>query len=344
MKTHAIIPIFIPHLGCGHDCVFCNQNIITARSEVPAPEQVKSTVETYLKTFDRSKIKTVELAFYGGSFTGIPQNMQCQYLEIAEKYKTAGKIDKIHMSTRPDYIDKHIVGFLLEHGVDVVELGAQSFDDRVLKLAKRGHSREDILRGGKLLKEAGIELGIQLMIGLPGDTEEGALFSAEETVKLKPGLARIYPTVVFPDTQLADMMKQGSYKPLKEEEALEITEKVYKILYDGNIKIMRVGLKSTDLVKSGEELGGDYHPAFRQLVESRIALKKILRQIEADREKNMENIRIISNSEWQAPAVGHKGSNRKLLMNEMGIKHIRYEISEKLQDMEFVVKKYENKN
>ena len=181
------------------------------------------------------------------------------------------------------------------------------------------------------------------MVGLPGDTEEGTLFSAEETVKLKPGLARIYPTVVFPDTQLAEMMRQGNYIPLKEKEALEITEKVYEILYDGNIKIMRVGLKSTDLVKAGEELGGDYHPAFRQLVEGRIALKKILCQIEAAGEKNMEKIRIVSNSEWQAPAVGHKGLNRKFLMNELGIKHIRYEISEELQDMEFIIDKYENK-
>ncbi|MEG0157656.1 MAG: radical SAM protein, partial [Anaerovoracaceae bacterium] len=186
MKKHAIIPIFIPHEGCPNDCVFCNQKIITARSKPVAKEDVHNIIETYLPTLEGRGIRTIEVAFFGGSFTGIPMAQQEEYLRVAYAYKQQGKIDKIHLSTRPDYINEEILDLLCAYGVDVIELGVQSFDPQVLSLSKRGHDEETISRAAKLIVQRGIQLGIQLMIGLPGDTKEKAMRSAREAAKLKP--------------------------------------------------------------------------------------------------------------------------------------------------------------
>ena len=151
MKKHAIIPIFIPHLGCENDCVFCNQKIITAKSDPVSPNDAEQTILEYLSTLrvydDIKKCDnppTVEIAFYGGSFTGLDIETQNKYLDLALKYKRLGKIDKIHMSTRPDYINSAILDNLKAHQVDIIELGVQSFDEAVLKASKRGHEISDI--------------------------------------------------------------------------------------------------------------------------------------------------------------------------------------------------------
>ena len=172
MKQHAIIPIFIPHKGCPNDCIFCNQKKITARQAAVTGEDVKNTIETWLSTLEPRGVKTIEVAFFGGSFTGIPMAEQSAYLSIAKAYKDAGRIHKIHMSTRPDYINKEILDNLRAYDVDVIELGVQSLDDHVLNKAGRGHNAAVVYESSRLIKEYGFELGIQLMIGLPGDTLE----------------------------------------------------------------------------------------------------------------------------------------------------------------------------
>ena len=195
MKKHAIIPIFIPHRGCGHECVFCNQRLITARQPDVTPEDVRSILDTRLSTMqrladplesdsvtspdsapgadgrpERPGLETIEAAFYGGSFTGLPMEEQAAFLAVTKEYKDSGRIDKIHLSTRPDYIDSAILDQLRAFGVDTIELGVQSFDPEVLELSRRGHSVDDIYRACELIKSYGFELGIQLMIGLPGDS------------------------------------------------------------------------------------------------------------------------------------------------------------------------------
>lgn len=281
MKNHAIIPIFIPHKGCPNDCIFCNQKKITARLKAVSASDVKDTIDTWLSTMDRSKIETVEVAFYGGSFTGLPIEEQSSYLEIAKAYKDAGLIDKIHMSTRPDYIDREILDNLKAYSVDVIELGVQSFDDNVLKLSNRGHNSEIVYSSSELIKEYGFSLGIQLMVGLPGDSMETCIYSAQETVKIAPDLARIYPTIVIDDTELYNQYARGEYEPLSREEAIARSKAIYQILFDAGITIMRVGLKSTDLINEGGNInGGTYHPAFRQLVEGALARDKVEALIE----------------------------------------------------------------
>ena len=231
MKTHAIIPIFIPHAGCPHDCVFCNQKAITARTAPPTPDEAIETIERNLSTIKNNPhITTVEIAFFGGSFTGIPLDEQTRYLEIAKSYKDRGLIHRIHLSTRPDYIDKEILDNLKSYGADVIELGVQSFDPEVLKRSNRGHDADTVYKSSQMIKDWGFTLGIQLMIGLPGDSHEKCMFSVAETVKIGPDIARIYPTVVIKDTALEKMCHMGTYTPLTEKDAIHTAKEMYKNL------------------------------------------------------------------------------------------------------------------
>ena len=288
MKKHAIIPIFIPHLGCPCQCVFCNQQKITARTKAVSTDEVRETVERYLSTLADLDPSEIEIAFYGGSFTAIPIDAQTAYLEVANEYIDQGRVSSLHISTRPDCIDEEILSNLKRYNVSTIELGVQSFSDEVLRLSKRGHDSDTARKAAKLIKERGFKLGIQLMIGLPGDSLESCICSARETVDLSPELARLYPTLVIDGTELYDMYEDGSYEALSKEEALLRTKEMYKILHKAGINIMRVGLKSTDII-GGSDLsainGGTYHPAFRQLVEGEIAYEMLKEQLDALMEK-----------------------------------------------------------
>lgn len=288
MKKHAIIPIFIPHLGCPCQCVFCNQQKITARTKAVSTDEVRETVERYLSTLADLDPSEIEIAFYGGSFTAIPINAQTAYLEVANEYIDQGRVSSLHISTRPDCIDEEVLSNLKRYNVSTIELGVQSFSDEVLRLSKRGHDSDTARKAARLIKERGFKLGIQLMIGLPGDSLESCIYSARETVALSPELSRLYPTLVIDGTELYDMYEDGSYEALSKEEALLRTKEMYKILHKAGINIMRVGLKSTDII-GGSDLsainGGTYHPAFRQLVEGEIAYEMLKEQLDALMEK-----------------------------------------------------------
>ena len=279
MKKHAIIPIFIPHEGCPHDCIFCNQRAITAHTHAPSAAEVTATVDTWLTTL--ADVETVEVAFYGGSFTAIPLEEQNLYLSLASAYKSRGLIDRIHLSTRPDAISRPILDNLKAFGVDTIELGVQSFDPHVLALSARGHDTACIYESSKLIQSYGFELGIQLMIGLPGDSRESCLFSARETVRLAPSIARLYPTVVIQGTALYEQYRRGDYVPLSEDEAILRTKEMYQILTAAGINVIRIGLKSSDIMTEGAgAAAGTFHPAFRQLVEGQIARESLEGQLE----------------------------------------------------------------
>ncbi|MDO4481386.1 MAG: radical SAM protein [Bacillota bacterium] len=312
MKKHAIIPIFIPHEGCPNDCVFCNQKKITARTHAEEKVDIEETASRYLSTLNNPRPEIIEMAMYGGSFTGIPVEKQNEYLDIAKGYKDNGLIDKIHLSTRPDYISPEILENLKKHDVDIIELGVQSFDDEVLRLSERGHNSAAVYKSCELIKDYGFTLGIQLMVGLPGDTREKSVYSAYETVKIMPELARIYPTIVIEDTKLLDMYRSGQYTPLTLEEAVETSKQMYTILQDAGINIIRVGLKSSDIInEKGEIYGNTFHPAFRQLVESEIAKEKIRRELERLASDGSGEIILTSNEHSFSNMIGMKGSNKK---------------------------------
>lgn len=332
MKKHAIIPVFIPHRGCPNDCVFCNQKAITARQPDVGPQDVRDIIETYLPTLTGRGLETIEVAFFGGSFTGLPMEEQSAFLAVACEYKRKGLIDKIHMSTRPDYIDPAILDNLRFYGADTIELGVQSFDDDVLAAAGRGHTAEAVYAACSLIHEYGFELGIQLMIGLPGDSLEKCLYSARETVRMKPSIARLYPTVVLQDTALFDMTRTGLYHPLTTEEAVAITKEMYRILSAAGINIIRVGLKSNDLIG-----GSNYHPAFRQLVEGEIAREDIEAQLRPLLDHEKRRITVSSNGVSFSNMIGNCACNRAFFESHYPQLSFRFAVDDSLPDMIFTV-------
>ena len=323
MKKHAIIPIFIPHRGCPNDCVFCNQKKITARQDDINPETARQTIETWLTTL--GGVETVEIAFFGGSFTGIPMEEQSAFLAIAKEYKDAGRVHQIHLSTRPDYITEEILENLKAYGVDVIELGVQSLDDDVLRSAGRGHNAAAVYRAAQLIKDFGFTLGIQLMVGLPGSSLESEIFSAEETVRIGPKIARLYPTVILPETELYDMYRCGQYMPMAEEEAVHRTKAMYKILHAAGINIIRVGLKSSGIMTDGTEGGAanTFHPAFRQLVEGQLAREELEGQL-VQLTKETRCIQFVSTEKDRNSLFGHKGANREYFAKKYPELNIQY--------------------
>lgn len=340
MKKHAIIPIFIPHRGCPNDCIFCNQKKITARQNAVTGKDVENTIETWLSTLEGRNLTTIEVAFFGGSFTGIPIEDQSAYLAIAKRYKDAGRIHKIHMSTRPDYIDEAILDNLKRYHADTIELGVQSFDDRVLTLAGRGHDSEVVYKASQMIKDYGFELGIQLMLGLPGDTLKTCLYSARETVKVGPSIARLYPTIVIDDTELYHQYMRGEYQPLSQDEAVFRTKEMYKILDGAGINIIRVGLKSTDIINEHGEISGDtYHPAFRQLVEGEIARESIEEQLaRMDFDRNdRTKVTFYGNSRSFSNLIGNDRRNKKFFLEKYPHLNILYKVKDSLKDNQFEV-------
>ena len=344
MKKHAIIPIFIPHRGCPNDCVFCNQRKITARTDDVTPEDARQIIDTWLTTLrcpdnTQESRGIVEIAFYGGSFTGLSIVEQSSFLAVALDYKQKGLVDKIHLSTRPDYIDRDILDNLRKYSVDTIELGVQSFDDEVLKKSNRGHTAQDVYHAVKLIKAYGFELGIQLMIGLPGDSLESCIMSARETAGLRPALARLYPTIVLDDTELYNMYRRGEYTPLSREEVVSRSAEMYKLLDDAGITIMRVGLKSTDIIGEGGAInGGTYHPAFRQLVEGQIAKERIEPLLlEILHDQHHVPVTISSNSRWFSNMIGHKACNKAYFASAYPALRISYKTDDKLPDGQFTV-------
>ncbi len=307
---HVNIPIFISHEGCPNDCVFCNQRKITAKSQAMTLHEVAEQINTYYSTLDDTTY--IELAFFGGSFTGIDASLQENYLKLAYEYKKAGKIHAIRLSTRPDYISEDILGRLRHYEVDTIELGVQSLDEEVLNASNRGHLVSDVYKAVGLMKAYGFQLGIQLMVGLPEDTKERAILSSKLTALLKPDFVRIYPTLVIKETELLVRCEQGTYHPLSLEEAIDWTKEMYQVFLKNQIPVIRMGLQPTDLISEGKEvLYGPFHPAFRQLVESAYFLDQIKSKLYApDSSQDKEaNIIILCNPRDLSQVIGHKRRN-----------------------------------
>ena len=266
-KKRLIIPIFIPFGGCAHLCVFCDQAGITGKVALPEPEEVDETVESYLETWKGAGRR--EIAFYGGSFTGLPIETQRAYLERGARFVAEGRIDSLRLSTRPDYISEETVEFLKGYGVAVVELGVQSSSDEVLRLSGRGHTFADTVKAVRILKAGGIEVGLQLMPGLPGDTRETVMKTARDAAALAPDFVRLYPALVIKDTPLHEMYKRGDYRPWPLEEMVGLLGDMMALFDDAGVKVIRVGLQPT---KSLEEsvVAGPYHPAIRELARAKM--------------------------------------------------------------------------
>jgi len=337
MKRHAIIPIFIPHRGCPNDCVFCNQQKITGGGAAVSVNQVREKIELWLTTLrDRPGMETVEIAFYGGSFTGIPMEEQTAFLTAAKEYKDRGLVQRLHLSTRPDYIDEAILDNLKRLSVDTIELGVQSFDENVLKAARRGHDAACVDRSAALIRDYGFTLGIQLMIGLPGDSFESCIASAKRAVALKAQVARLYPTVVIRGTQLYEMWQAGDYRPPSQQEIVERTARMYRILTDGGVQVIRVGLKSSDLIREGAEAaGGTFHPAVRQLVCGLLAREALEEQLQPILRRGGRRISFYANGRSMSEMIGWRGENRTYFQNKYPQLSLRFERDDSLADGQY---------
>lgn len=315
----SIIPIFLPHAGCKRRCVFCNEYSATGLRRVPTRNEIFHEVDRYLAYF--ADKESVELAFYGGTFTGLPEELMRDYLDLAMEVINSGKAKAIRFSTSPEEITQRKVEILSRYPVSLVEIGAQSFDEEILRLANRPHGVEDIYRACDFLKEADISFGIHLMTGLPGDCEEKDIKSAIEVVKLNASTCRIHPTVVLKSSTLERMYFEGKYKPQELDEALSILWKMYVILACGGVNINRIGI-----CLYGDEVNnvvaGPYHPALGELVKNRVALEilRVLKRRWGDR------IILKVNEETKQFFTGHK----KYVLNrakEEGLKVIFERVS-----------------
>lgn len=274
-KNYYIIPLFVPQEGCPHKCVFCNQDRITGSKESVTAQTVYDTVEEYLQTID-NKEATIEISFFGGTFTGIREEKQRELLSVAKEYKDKGLIDKIRMSTRPDYINDYILSYLQDYSVDIIELGVQSLVGDVLIGAGRGHTIKQVEDASKLIKEYGFTLGHQIMPGLPRDSFEKDIETVERSISMKPDICRIYPSLVIKDTPMAVMYNRGEYIPYTLDEAVSICKKLYKMYLEAGVQVIRIGLQPTDTITEGKDiLDGPFHPAFRELVEGSLISDRI---------------------------------------------------------------------
>lgn len=279
-----IIPIFVPNAGCPHDCCFCDQKKISGKSAMPTVEEIQNNIAGYFDIVEN--YSKVQIAFFGGSFTAIPREVQKMYLETVSPYIKNGTVTSLRLSTRPDYIDDEVLLMLREYGVETIELGAQSMDDDVLLCSGRGHTAQDTVRASELIRAYGFELGLQTMTGLPGASYESDLHTAEKIIELKPKLVRIYPTVVIRDTFLHKMYENGRYIPPTIDETVDLCAKLMLMYGENDIKVIRMGLQATDGISLGEDVvAGPYHPAFGQLVKSRIAYEKLLKAAETQKGK-----------------------------------------------------------
>jgi len=320
-----IIPVFVPHRGCPNDCVFCNQRKITGQKNVYDYSQIDEEIMKAVKTIDFTKSPDVEIAFYGGTFTAIDVESQETFLKIASKYVNNYKISGIRLSTRPDAIDENVLKRLKKYGVKTIELGVQSLNEDVLLKSNRGHNSEIVYESAKLIKEYGFILGIQLMIGLPGDNLEINMRTVNEVVKIKPDIARIYPTLVIKDTELARMYEKNLYKPLNVMEAVEISKEMYKVLFLNNINVIRIGLQPTENILEGEDVvAGPFHSAFRELVVSSYIFDLIKENIENE---SFDEIEFEINNKDVSYLVGNKGINKKLIKDELNVKKMKIKIN-----------------
>ncbi len=323
MKRHYIIPIFVPHYGCPHDCVFCNQKKITGLSTTVTPKDVDRIVSEHLATFKEGA--TIEVAFFGGSFTAIDIDIQRELLSVPVSYKKQAKIDQIRLSTRPDAINIEVLDMLKENLVDTIELGVQSMDDEVLYKSGRGHSSEDVYKASKLIKQYNINLGLQMMLGLPGDKREKSINTCKEFIALDPFCVRIYPTLVIKDTFLESEYLDENYKPLDLSEAVDISSLLLMLFTVNDIDVIRIGLQPTENIQMGKDVvAGPFHPAFRQLVESNIYIKLLKSYfLKEDMETKDKDLLIEANNALVSSISGQKSSNRKFLMKNYKFNKIK---------------------
>ena len=321
---HINIPVFIPHLGCPNQCIFCNQRTISGTVEFDETKP-REEIETALKTVHDDD--ECEIAFFGGSFTGIDRCLMIRLLDMAQEYINCGRVKAIRMSTRPDYINPEIIGILKNYTISCVELGIQTMNDSVLAYLKRGHTSEDTVNAVKLLKDAGFDFVGQMMIGLPGAIPGDEADCAEKISLMGASGARIYPTLVLRSTELEYMTVHGEYIPLSVEDAVERSAAVLKIFSLHNVPCIRIGLCDSENLHSEDTfVAGPNSPSIGEMIRSRLFLDMICEKIDAltaDGNGNCKKIIIYCPPKTTSQVTGNKRENIKKLTARYGFLRIK---------------------
>ncbi len=311
---HYNIPIFVPHEGCPFDCIFCNQRKITGADTSISSGEVSKIIEEHLKTLPQNN-RVIEAAFFGGSFTGISADKQELFLKAAYEYVKDGRIDGIRLSTRPDYINEEVLERLLKYGVTTIELGVQSMIDSVLAAAVRGHTAKTVENAVEMIRRYPFRLGLQMMTGLPGDTDSGAMETAQKIIAQKPDFVRIYPTLVLKDTALARLYDKGEYTPQTLSGAVSLCKRLLLEFKKSNIDVIRISLATTDeICENGSVIAGPFHSAFRELVEGEIYYDEMVKIID---ENPSAHIFCVNTGEV-SKAVGNGRINIKKIKERYG--------------------------
>ncbi|MGL5256782.1 MAG: elongator complex protein 3 [Proteocatella sp.] len=311
MGNKKTISIFVPHSGCPNDCIFCNQKKITGVSSLVGPKEAEEIIIESLKTIPQNT--DIEIAFFGGSFTAIERQLQEELLDVANKYKKTHNIKDIRLSTRPDAIDNEILEFLKIKGVTIIELGVQSLDEDVLVRSNRGHNSKCVYESSELILKNGFKLGLQMMLGLPGDDIRKVMYTAEEFIKIAPHFVRLYPVLVIKETGLESLFKSKVYEPWSIEQTVEACKEIYIKFSKNGIKVIRIGLQTSEDITIGKDVvAGPFHPSIGEMVYSRVYRELIedsLNNRGIDNFKNkLVNIKI--NNRNISKLIGNKKSNK----------------------------------
>ncbi|MCP3939988.1 MAG: radical SAM protein [Desulfobacteraceae bacterium] len=319
MDNPLVIPVFIPHSGCPHQCAFCNQSIITSQANpLPSSREIDEIIGQYLGyKADRSR---VELAFFGGNFLGLPDRDIVCLLEKIRPYIENQTIHGIRCSTRPDTITEQKLDLIAPYGVSLVELGVQSMTDVVLKRANRGHNSFQTRVAVSLLKARQIQVGVQVMTGLPGDTKDQLLHSTRQVASLEPDIARIYPLMVLKGSLLAQWYKEGSYIPLGLDQSVHLVKEMFKIFEQANVRVVRMGLQASEMMEDKTlVLAGPWHPAFGHLVLSVLVYDQVCEKLaiflKLFREDRVQHLLLGVHPRFESRLRGDKNSNLEKLGN-----------------------------
>jgi len=328
-KQQITIPIFIPHLGCPHRCIFCNQWQATSALALPGPGQIDERIREYMPRIKKS-VRRVELAFFGGSFTGIRKDVQESFLAAAHRHLEAGIIQGIRLSTRPDYISEETLDLLRKYDVSTIELGVQSFDECVLKASNRGHTAADVYTAVERIRNNGFDFVIQLMPGLPYDSRESSLDSARRAAELKPSAVRIYPAIVLSGTAMEKLFRTGAYTPLSLDEAVDLCKDMYLIFKSFSVPVIRMGLHPFSPGQTHVVVAGPYHPSFGYLVKSRARRNELVASINKHLHSPAgitgRSIHVVIPENFKEEFIGIKKENMQYLKEFFKLDNVVYSV------------------
>lgn len=328
---HFTIPVFIPMEACPFQCIYCDQEKISGHTKIPTQAEITTLIQTHLSTMPDDA--EIEVGFFGGTFTGLPIQTQMHFLKAVQPFIHQQKVKSIRLSTRPDFMNPEILKLLKNHHVETIELGAQSMDDEVLRKSGRGHKAVAIGEASQMIREFGFRLGLQMMVGLPGDTTEKSLFTASKFVEFGAVDVRIYPTLVIKGTPMEKLYRSGKFMPLSLDEAVDRTAAIFPIFENAGVNIIRTGLHPSDgLLDKSDLVAGPFHVSFKELV---------LTKLWNDQLKNIENpdgfkeITIHIPKKQLNAAVGYGAKNKKTLLKKFN--KVKFIVDSSLQNRDFYV-------